>query len=122
MPFVGVPVVQQISDKRVRISGAGAALAASAVGTIGLFGDGGANVQLPDSFDPQQYVYGTTTLTPSDVIKCDAIPVTAVAGVGRLPFIVKTGATFGAPFRITMTNPDAVNATSEMEIYVDFHG
>ena len=52
MPFTGAAVFQKVSDGLVRVTGL--SLAASAAGTISLFGEGG-DVELPDSFNISPY-------------------------------------------------------------------
>ena len=111
MAFTGVAVVEKIADDLVRITGI--SLGISAVGTIGLFGDGAANVQLPDAFDPKAY---------ADVSLSDSVQVSAVQDGGGAPLatMMLTIAKAEAPFQITVTNRIAT-ATGTLEIYVRFH-
>ena len=115
MAFTGVAVVQQISDQKVRITGL--SLAGAAVGTIGLFGDVGADVQLPDAFNPEPYQAFGALVGLDDSLEVSFWRAAAAGGGASTIFVTKGG----VPFRITMTNADAQNATSEVEIYVAFH-
>ncbi len=111
MAFTGVAVVELIAGDLVRITGL--TLGISAVGTIGLFGDGGADENLPDAFNPVPY---------ADVILSDAIQVSVIQDGGGAPLatMVLTIAFSEAPFRITMTNLIATT-TGSLEIYVRYH-
>ena len=115
MAFTGVAVVQQISDQKVRITGL--LLEFGAVGTIGLFGDAGAGVQLPDGFNPTNYQAFGALVDLADSLEVSFWSVEDGNGVDDI--VVTKG---GAPFRITMTNASLDEANdSEMEIYVAFH-
>jgi len=122
MAFTGTPVVQQITDQTVRITGLSLALSAS--GTIGLFGDGGAGVQLPESFKPNPYSapagYGPATdgvLSQADVVDASVVIADAASALAK-PVGVTKG---GSPFRVTVTNPDGTNASGALEIWVKYH-
>ncbi len=121
MAFTGTPVVTQVTDRLVRITGL--SLAKSVAGTIGLNGDGTAGVQLPAGFQPQLLASTTigTALTPSDVIRCDVNPAGANADPSTNVHITKAGAAFSTPFQITITNDDATDATPALEIWVSYH-
>lgn len=115
MAFTGAAVVQQISDQKVRITGL--SLAGAAVGIIGLFGDVGADVQLPDGFNPKNYQAFGALVDLADSLEVSYWRAAAAGGGAGTIYVTKGG----APFRITMTNADAQNATSEVEIFVAFH-
>lgn|SRR5512142_35811 len=128
MAFTGTPVVKQVSDGIVRITGGegGLSLAAGASGVIVLHGavtpPPGAII-LPVSFQPHTYEFsnipgGLVTLQDSiDVSNQPAAPGTATA----IPVAtVKTGTT-PADFAITLTNTHGATATPNLEIYVKFH-
>jgi hypothetical protein len=114
MAFTGSAVVQQISDQQVRITGI--QLLAAASGTIGLFGDSGADVQLPDGFNPEDYsAFGQLVgLSASLVVQYNF----EAPGPGQDPLGITKG---GSPFRITVVNPNAQLPTAGLEFYVSFH-
>ena len=120
MAFTGSAVIQQISDRTVRVTGV--SLAAGASGILGLFGGTvvGA-VALPDSFNPQPYVYQPTANTVSlqESIRVTMNPVTDVSNFGIPIRVVKTGTTH-TDFAITLTNDAAAVASGDLEIYVNF--
>lgn len=111
MAFTGVAVVELIAGNLVRITGL--TLGISAVGTIGLFGDGGADENLPDNFNPVPY---------QDVSLVDAIQVKVEQDGGGAPLATMqlTIAKASGPFRITITNLIATT-TGSLEIYVRYH-
>lgn len=116
MAFTGSATVKQVTQNMVRITGL--SLAAAAAGTIGLHGDSGAGVQLPDSFNPKPYDAFGGTVSLADSLEVDLWQ--AGAGAVAIPVIVAKG---GSPFRITLTNatsgPGA--ASPALEIYIHFH-
>lgn len=98
MAFTGTPVVKQTTDRKVRITGP--TLAADATGTIGLFGDTGADIQLPEAFEPKPSSYNGADLALADVIEARTpIPTTDVTA--PVPISVSKG---GTPFRISYHN------------------
>ncbi len=113
MAFTGTAVVTQITDRKVRITGL--SLAGDATGTIGLNGDSGAGVQLPDSFNPKPTTYNGNPVSLADAIEVTQQPVTDVTT--PVPISVTKG---GTPFRITMHNDTAATAGPEIEIYVEY--
>jgi hypothetical protein len=111
MAFTGTPVLQQISDRAVRITGV--SLGNGAAGTIGLAGGSG-EISLPAAFKPTVYgQYGTVDLAESIEISVWAAGATLGAGVQ----IAKTA----SPFLATITNNAAGAATAALEIYVKWH-
>ena len=120
MAFTGTPIVKQISDRLVRITGLSLA-SNNVAGTIGLFGSTNTpGVELPESFKTLHYAF-----LGSNVPFQDAIEVTAQAaatGVATaVPLaIVKTGTTV-ADFLATITNTHASQSTPNLEIMVRFH-
>lgn len=118
MAFTGSAVICQVTDSLVRITGL--SLAKTAVGTISCGASGG-DVNMPTTFKPEVYPYANALLVPSDVIDCQIVPAGSHVGT-NLPYLVKAGATFATPFLITITNPDATNATPALEIWLKFHG
>lgn len=115
MAFTGTPVVTQISDAKVRITGV--SLAAGASGTVGLNGDATAEVELPDAFNPKVYDYNGTDVPLAASLQVWCVPVSDVANFAIPIRIVKAG----TPFQITFTNDEAAVASAELEIYIVFH-
>lgn len=115
MAFTGVAVVQSISDTKVRITGL--SLAGGAAGTIGLDGNVAAGVQLPNSFRPGPYRYNGAVVDLSEAIEV-SIWRAGAAGAGLEDVVI---AKADDPFLVTLTNADAQNASSDMEIYLTFH-
>lgn len=117
MAFTGVPVIEQISDRVVRVTGV--SLAAGADGILGLFGSTvvGA-VALPAAFDPRPYEYQGNIVSLIESVRVTINPVTDVSNFGIPIRVVKTGA--GPTFAITFTNDEAAVASGDLEIYVEF--
>jgi hypothetical protein len=123
MAFTGTPVVKQITDGMVRITGV--SLGVAAAGVIMLHGAASPPVGaivLPEGFIVNTYEYSNT---PGLVTLQDCIDVTCKrASTGATTTIpistVKTGTTH-ADFRATLTNGDAEDVTSDLEIYVRNH-
>ena len=113
MAFTGTAVQEQISERCMRVSGL--SLAASAAGTIGLFGGAG-EVDLEDGFQPK--AYGEVSQIEGCWVTFEA---TTLVAAGEVPVlrIVKTGADL--TFVITITNDDAVNASPVMVFYIHWH-
>lgn len=111
MPFTGNPVFANVARNLVRITGL--SLDPQAVGTIGLNGDAGADVELPDEFNPGPY---------GDIDLAEAIEVNMVqTNLMSQDLRVRVTKAVGPPFRITMTN-DAVGLPAvDLEIWVRFH-
>lgn len=111
MAFTGVATVKLVTDSLVRITGL--SLAGLAVGTIGLFGDAGADVQLPDGFNPEPF--GDVTL--EDAVQSWYVMTNpGGGGESRHIHVDKTS----PPFRVVYTNDGAL-PTADFEIYVRFH-
>ena len=117
MAFTGVPVITQISERCVRITGV--SLAADASGILGLFGSTvvGA-VALPDGFNPKPYAYQGDVITQIESVRAYVNFAGDAPATGVPVRVVKTGA--GATFAITFTNEDGAAATPDLEIYVEF--
>lgn len=111
MAFTGSATVTSLGTLVVRITGL--SLAASASGTVGLTG-GGSNVSLPTNF-PSTPDAGAGSLTMADLV--DVRFQRATGGTQASFLDVSKTAT---PFVITITNPDAVNASGPLEIYVQY--
>jgi hypothetical protein len=119
MAFTGTPVVKQISDRIVRITGL--SLAGSASGTIGLNGATGTppDVRLPVGFLPAPYAYdGGGLVTLADSVKLEYTPTNLVASFVAVD-TTKSGTTT-ADFRITLHNSSG-SASPDVEMYVSFH-
>ena len=120
MAFTGSPVIQQISDRTVRITGVSLAFGAS--GILGLHGGAvGGAVALPASFKPHDYHYQPTDNDVSfqESVRVTINPVTDVSNFGIPIRVVKTG-TVVADFAITLTNDAAGTGSGDLEIYVTF--
>jgi hypothetical protein len=119
MAFTGSPVVKQVSDSIVRITGV--SLTAGANGTIGLDGATGAapGIRLPDAFDPQPYGYGGQTVSLSDMLDVTTKPADTTNPESVPISVVKTGTTV-ADWRCTITNTFA-SVSPGLEIYVKLH-
>jgi hypothetical protein len=118
MAFTGTPVIKQVSDSMVRITGV--TLAGSASGTIALAGHTGAtpDIVLPESFKTLHYAY-----LGEDVPFVDAIHITVgqVAAIGdSIPISVAKAGTHVTDFRATLSNGFA-SVSAGLEIYVKFH-
>lgn len=113
MAFVGAAVVKSLGKYMVRITGIH--LAGGQSGTIGLYGDAGADVQLPASFpndvDGAAKALG---LTMTDLCECRLHD---LAGGGANPHYHQ--AQSEPPFRITLTN-DVGNDTPDLDIYIHY--
>jgi len=120
MPFIGTPVVTQITDALVRITGV--SLAADDTGTIGLFGSTATpNVTLPKAFTPKPYTYQGHTLSIADVVDVTVYIGSQTGRPSGSLSIAKTGTT-DETFVITIGTPlfdEAGNA--DLEIYVRYH-
>lgn len=123
MAFTGTPVVKQVTDRMVRITGV--SLAAAASGVIALHGAVSPPVGaviLPEGFIVGTYDYANT---PGVVTLQDAVDVQAkIAATGTTTSVpiatIKTGTT-PADFLATLTNGDDDGATALLEIYVRNH-
>ena len=111
MPFTGTAVFEEVADDLVRVTGLSLA-AAGANGNFGLAGDAGAEIELPARFQPRDY--GDVTLSESVQVDIQRTSNEANALVLQ---VVKTE----GPFRITITNNDAANASGDLEFYIRFH-
>jgi hypothetical protein len=115
MAFTGTATVEKITDSLVRFTGL--SLGVSEVGTIGLFGDAGADENLPDDFNPS--AYGDVSLI--DSIQCSVEQDGSGSPLATPAFTIgKSHLPGTSPFRITITNLVAT-ATGSLEIYVRFH-
>ncbi len=111
MPFTGAAVFQKVSDGLVRVTGL--SLAASAAGTISLFGEGG-DVELPDSFNISPY----QDVDLAEAVEVSYVRVDAISN----PDLIRVAKTLpGGDLLITMTNDDGANVTPGLEIYIRFH-
>jgi hypothetical protein len=119
MAFTGTANVVQISDSMIRITGLSLA-GSGASGIIGLSDHTGAavDVALPASFQPKNYVHGSTTISLSDMLDVSTNPATSVAD-SRPPSVIKSGTTTPT-WRCTLANAFA-SATTGLEIYIKLH-
>jgi hypothetical protein len=122
MAFTGTPIVTQITDSVVRITGIAVPEGSGPTdgqGTIGLSGATGdePDVRLPAAFKPRPYEYAGNVLSLQDVIS-----VSFVLAEGEEPLcnpaVEKTGTT-EEDFRITFFN--GVTPTPNLEIWVKYH-
>jgi hypothetical protein len=116
--FQGVPDIQQVSDRIVRITGlsllpgdSGLIVLAQGSAPVG-------NVTLPETFQPRVYKYLNSTVGLADSIDVTVKPATSVATAIPVS-LEKTGAEIGT-FAARLTN-DGAAETPELEIYVKFH-
>lgn len=113
MAFTGVAVFAEVSSRVVRITGL--SLAATASGVFGLNGDVGAEIQLPDGFQPENY---------SDIDLAESVEVSIVNAQTPVGTFAeqRLGVTkvVGPPFRITINN-GLVAVSGPMEIFMRFH-
>lgn len=118
MAFTGTAVIEMISDSIVRITGL--SLAASANGTIGLFGATGSapGVRLPEQFNARVYSRFGNDVTLQASIDVTATPADTTSEFTG-PAIVKTGTTV-ENWRATVTNTFG-SASALLEFYVKFH-
>lgn len=117
MAFTGTPVVEQLNDHKVRITGITLDILAS--GTVGLTGATGTppDITLPANFKPAAYTYNGASVSLQACVDARAQPVSS-GPVTNLPLsIAKTG-TAVTDFRITFTNTNSGLATQTLEIYV----
>lgn len=118
MAFTGSPVIEQVSDAIVRITGV--SLAANTSGTIALAGHTGAtpDIVLPVAFKTVHYTYGGVSVSFQAAIDVD---VKQTAGIGdAIPIAVAKTGTTTADFRATLSNAFA-SISADLEIYVKFH-
>lgn len=119
MAFTGTPVIKQVADNLVRITGL--SLAGAAAGKIALHGslEAGA-VLLPEGFKPREYKNGEAQdVSLDDSIEISMVPVTSVTTLVPIK-TVKTG-TAPLTFLATLTNTTVATASAEVEIYVRHH-
>ncbi len=118
MAFTGTPVVEQLNDHIVRITGI--SLAASVAGTIGLTGATGTppDITLPAAFTAQVYSYnGSSVSLQAQIICWTPIPSTTGPFTNLACSVDKTG-TAVTDFRITISNTNSGLATQPLEIYI----
>ena len=109
MAFTGSAVFAEVSDRVVKITGL--ALGNAASGVLGLYGDGTAEVQLPDGFQPEPY----RDIDLAEAVEVSFVPVTALAAAPAIQVVKSL-----APFQITLTNGNAT-PTGNLEIWLRFH-
>ncbi len=104
MPFTGTPVVKELTDGLVRITGV--SVAGGDSGSIGLFEStllGTGNVRLPAPFRPRDYEYPPRVLVGlPDSVQVTLIPQNQ--GAVEIPLAVGKGGTTPATFLITIAN------------------
>lgn len=120
MAFGGTPVVTQINDHEVRITGVDLANA-NTEGTIGLTGATGTppDITLPATFRAAPYTYQGNPVALQDSIDVNINPTTHGPLTNLQPSVEKTG-TAAADFRIGIFNTSASLTTQTLEIVVRF--
>jgi len=120
MAFGGTPVVLQINDHEVRITGVNLA-AANTEGTIGLTGATGTppDITLPATFRAAPYLYQGNTVGLADSIDVNINPTTHGPLTNLQPSVEKTGTTV-EDFRIGIFNTSASLTTQDLEIVIRF--
>lgn len=115
MAFTGTPVITQVSDSKVRVSGI--SLANGAAGTIGLHGATGSapGVTLPATFLTEHYTFDGANVPFQDSIN---VSISVTSGTGGVPVVAKTGTTTH-DFRITLT--DSGSAHPGLDLIITFH-
>ncbi len=117
MAFTGEPVVTQVSQSLVRITGL--SLGSGAEGTISL-DEGAGEVKLPDGCNWKPY----SSIDLAEAVEISWVFVDDPGALDQSTRIYVAKAAGGDPvtFLATMTNGDTSEAQSaEMEIYVRFH-
>jgi len=120
MSFIGTPVITQITDAMVRITGI--SLAEINTGTIGLFGSlATPDIVLPEAFNPKPYTYQGHVLGIADVVDVSAHFVSQLGNPRGSLAIGKTGTT-PQNFQISIASPLFDEAGQPgIEIYVRYH-
>jgi hypothetical protein len=124
MPFGGVPVIQQINDHTVRITGVD--LASNVVvpgnnGTIALAGGPAADITLPATFKAHVGSYGGNSVGLQESIDININPVSINILTNLQPSVAKTGGVADvSDFLITITNLSATLTTQTLEIVIAF--
>lgn len=121
MAFTGTATIEQVSDRKIRITGL--SLAGDASGTIGFPGeDVAAEVELPalTSWIPFKNAEGDL-VSLAAAIECRVAPTTDV-GVAVPVSIAKSGSD-QSDFKLTLHNDLAGGgqASGTLEIYVEYH-
>lgn len=119
MAFIGVPVITQLSDRAVLITGVQLA-AANTSGTIGFSGSG-ADIELPATFFARSYNYGGTTIGLDVCIDVAIHPISAGPLTNLQPSVAFSGTLTGqnpASYRITITNTSASLTTQTLSILI----
>lgn len=117
MAFTGTATVKSLGKHVARITGL--SLASGAGGTVGLPGDSGADVQLPTGFPAEVDASAALAgLTMSDLVQAYYVNDGESGGnESRHVHVVKDD---GPPFRITYSNDHGSQATSALEIWVQY--
>lgn len=124
MAFVGTPVVTQVTDAMVRISGI--SLNEQTSGTIGLFGClATPDIVLPEAFSPRLYSYQGPghVLSLADVVDVTAHFISQVGSPAGSVAVGKIGSTV-ANFEIQIASPayqDVEAGNPQIEIYIRYH-
>jgi hypothetical protein len=123
MPFIGVPVITQVTDRTCLITGVQVA-PANGSGTIGVAGSG-ADIQLPASFIATSYTYQGVTVDLSMCLEVLIHPISALGLTNLAPSVQFSGTLTGtnpASLRITVINTSASLNTQTLSIQVSFLG
>jgi hypothetical protein len=121
MAFIGTPVVTQITDSVVRITGV--SLANDTSGTIGLFGClASPDIILPESFHVEPYNYLGTDIGVAPAVIVEVNLVSQLGHPGPIA-VGKTGTTV-QNFQISLaagTLGDSEDDPPGLEIYIRYH-
>lgn len=121
MAFIGTPVVTQITDQVVRITGV--SLANDTSGTIGLFGClASPDIILPETFQVEPYNYLGQDIGFQAAISVEAHPVSQLGHPGPIA-VGKTGTTLQS-FQISLaagTLGDSEDDPPGLEIWIRYH-
>lgn len=121
MAFGGTPVIVQVNDRLVRITGVNLA-SSNTSGTIGLTGSSGSpNITLPAAFKAAGFTYGGSPVAITDAVRVNINMITSGPLTNLMPAVSKTGTTT-SDFLITITNTSASLTTQTMEIEISFEG
>lgn len=125
MPFTGTPVVKEVADNLVRITGV--TIAGNDSGEIGLHENVGAEVRLPVGFQPRAYTGegGSVSLQDAIEVSIGFLTTSLAIGVYNAPVGIEKANSTPANFIITLTNLDpggeSASPTPPLEIYIRFH-
>ena len=111
MAWTGAPTITNLAKNIARITGV--SLGAGAVGTIGLAGGAG-DISLPSTFPS---IAVPAPLTLADLVRVTYVYTNPGGGAESRHVHIDKAI---APFLITFTNDSGAQATSDLEIYVEY--